>query len=118
MKLRFEKNIRILTDILGHCHFLGGNICHTDFSLLPTHSHIVVQAEIPNLSSKAIADTHRTLNIPRQKDLEQNYWNISGEEAIDGELMLAGIMVDTASVSYDGKILTIDVVRQEETAEE
>ena len=46
--------------------------------------------------------------------MEQNYWNLSGEEEIDGELSLAGMMVDTAEVAYDGNLLIVRVVRCEE----
>ena len=42
MKMRYEKNIRILTDILGHFFYLGG--CHftTDIKMSPHSTELTV----------------------------------------------------------------------------
>lgn len=112
--MRYEKNMRILTDILGYCFYLGGNNFHTDFSMQPTQSCLTITADIVGLPDEEVEHVALLLNIPRQRDVEQHYWNISGEEEIDGELSLAGMMVDTADVHYDGHVLTIKVMRVED----
>ena len=114
MKMRYENNIRILTDILGHFFYLGG--CHftTDIKMSPHSTELTVTGRIKDLSSAQVDHLKRLLSIPRQKDMEQNYWNLSGEEEIDGELSLAGMMVDTAEVTYDGSLLIVRVERYEE----
>ncbi len=114
MKMRYEKNIRILTDILGHFFYLGG--CHftTDIRMAQHSTTLKVTGDIKGLMPSQVEQISRLLNIPRQRDMEQNYWNLSGEEEIDGELSLAGMMVDRAEVSYDGSLLSVTVERFEE----
>lgn len=114
MKMRYEKNIRILMDILGHFFYLGG--CHftTDIKMTPHSTELTVTGKIKDLSPAKLDHLRHVLSIPRQKDMEQNYWNLSGEEEIDGELSLAAMMVDTAEVSYDGSLLVVRVERCEE----
>lgn len=114
MKMRYEKNIRILTDILGHFFYLGG--CHftTDIKMSASSTVLTVTGNIKGLLPEQVDQLRRVLDIPRQKDMEQSYWNLSGEEEIDGELTLAGMMVDAAEVSYDGSLLRVRVQREEE----
>lgn len=114
MKMRYEKNIRILNDILGYFFYLGGNHFTTDMTMHAASTALTVTADIKNLSPEKLDQLRRMLSIPRQRDMEQNYWNISGEEEIDGEISLAGMMVDTAEVSYDGETLSVKVERFED----
>lgn len=118
MKQRYERNVRILNDILGYCHYLDCNEFKVDFLLDDGGSRITVYARIDALPPGEIKRMETFLNVPRQHEVEQHYWNISGIEEIDNELTLAGIMVDKANVSYENDILTIAVERFDLTPEE
>lgn len=118
MKLRYEKNVRVLTDLLGYCHFIGSNNLSTNLLLEPTRSVIEVRCQVRELDPARVDELNKYLHIPRQHEVEQYYWNISGEEEIDSELSLAGMMVDTAEITYDGEELRIVCERLDETSEE
>lgn len=118
MKLRYEKNIRILNDLMGYCHFLGANSFTVGFELRGAQSTISIDAGIAHMPQENIDHLRRILNMPRQPEIEQNYWNLSGEEEIDDELSLAGMMVDTAEVNYQNGRLYIVARRQEQSVEE
>lgn len=118
MKLRYEKNVRVMTDLLGYCHFVGSNQFTTSLVLQPTVSLIEVRCKVKNLPRERLEELHKFLNIPRQHEVEHYYWNISGEEDIDSELSLAGMMVDTAEITYIDDELRIFCTRLHETNEE
>lgn len=118
MKLRYEKNVRVLSDLLGYCHLIGSNDFATHLVLEPTRSIIEVRCKVRLLPQERLDELNKYLSIPRQHEVEQYYWNISGEEEIDSELSLAGMMVDTVDICYDGEELTILCQRLNETNEE
>ncbi len=113
MKLRYEKNIRVLTNLMGYCRLLGAQNFSVDFTMDGSVSVIEVRAGIAAVDSACLAELSKTLNIPRQREVEQYYWNVSGEEEIDDELALVGMMVDRAAVQYANGVLTIRCERVE-----
>lgn len=118
MKLRYEKNVRVLSDLLGYCHLIGSNDFSTHLVLEPTRSLIEVRCKIKELAQNRLDELNKYLHIPRQHEVEQYYWTIAGEEEIDSELSLAGMMVDTAEISYSGDELRIFCQRLDESNEE
>ena len=115
MKLRYEKTIRILTDLLGYCRYLGAREFQSDFKLMPDKTTIVVSAAVAAISTPQFEELDINLRIPRQPEVEQNYWNVMGNEDTEPDLSLVGMMVDVSEISYQNGILTITVERFEET---
>ena len=105
MKLKFEKNMRIITDVAGYCFLLGARNFQIGLDITPAVSNIHISAQLSHAEDEKIEELQQVLNTPRQHEMEQNYWNLAGGEEVDGELLLAGIMVDEAVVDYsDGKL--------------
>ncbi|MDL2294018.1 hypothetical protein LJC60_05235 [Ruminococcaceae bacterium OttesenSCG-928-D13] len=117
MKLRYEKSVRVMSDIMGYCHLIGCNRFKVDFEMKETTTEITIVAEVPNITEKQLKEMTKLLNMPRQHEVEQYYWNISGEEEIDNELSLAGMMTDEATVDYAEGVLTVTVLRCEDSSE-
>lgn len=117
MKQRYEKSIHILTDLMGFCHFLGADKLHCDLSLEDGKTIISVSAELEQLAQEQLDEMAHVLNIPRQREVEQNFWGICGEEDIDTELSLAGMMIDKAQLRYEHGVLHIHAERIETTGE-
>lgn len=113
MRLRYEKTIRIVTDLLGYCRYLGAWEFDTNFKLLPGKTIIVVKAEVASMNNTQFDELHVNLHIPRQPEVEQNYWNVMGNEDTEPDLSLVGMMVDVSEVHYQNGILTISVERWE-----
>ena len=103
--------MRILNDLLGYLHYKGAHVSHMDMEMLPEKSVITVCAPLPGMPEDELGQLTRILNVPRQREVEQNYWNISGEEDMDVELTLVGVMTDAADVTYQNGTLTITVER-------
>lgn len=118
MKMKYKKTLRVMNDLMGYCYYLGAQDIHVDFSIHQPGADVTVQAAVPSIDKAKIDELSQLLNMPRQREVEQNYWNISGEEQLDNELTLAAMMVDSAEVSYDNGTLTIHVHRTHTSLEE
>lgn len=119
MKMRYEKNVRILNYLMGYCNFLGGTHFKIDFEMTPCCTYITVACTLPSLADTQLEEARRLLQIPRQREIEQSYWNVSGEEELDNELSLVGVMTDTAKIVYDeSNLFTISVSRSESSGGE
>ena len=113
MKFNFEKETRIILDIMVYCHKLGAVDYHTYLKTENGLSNMRVSATIPNVPQSALQELEQALNIPRQKEIEQEFWGLSGEDETGAELTLVGMMVDSAEVTYKDGVLTLEMTRIE-----
>ena len=111
MTLKYEKALRIANDLIGYCRYLGAQDFHLDLCLPPGKAHITVTAAVSEPSSSTLDQINTELRIPRQYEVEQNYWNMAGSENLDGELTMVGMMVDTSQVGYENGLIKIEVER-------
>ena len=118
MKLKFEKNMRIITDVLGYCSMLGAHSFQMNLDITSSMSKIYIKAVLPHVPPEKIEELSSVLNTPRQHEMEQNYWNLAGGEEVDGELLLAGIMVDEAEVNYQNGELELFIRRFHQSTQE
>ena len=109
MSLELEKSMRIINDLISFCYYEGAE----EFDVYLKHNKdesttMKVSCCIDGLESKRIAEMRKMLQIPRQHEVEQDFWELSGETEFSGELSLIGAMSDRAEVSYeDGKLCII-----------
>ncbi|WRS28982.1 hypothetical protein U6B65_14900 (plasmid) [Oscillospiraceae bacterium MB08-C2-2] len=111
MKFKFEKQLRIIEDLMTYCHFLGSHDMNVDLKATEGASHFIIRAHIPQVSSQVLDEIRLELNRPRQQEVEQNYWGLTSEAETDFSLMLVGVMVDESQVDYNDGILTIHTIR-------
>lgn len=114
MKFRFEKNMRIMADLAGFCNKHGARDYHMDLETPEGQTLITVRSAVPHVPAQALEQLKYALSLPRQQEVEQNYWGLSGDGETDSELTLVGMMVDEARVDYSDGVLTIYVKRLEE----
>ena len=58
-------------------------------------------------------ELNNILNSPRQKEVEECYWQLGGESELNCELSLIGAMIDSAEVEYKDGILKVKMLRKE-----
>lgn len=114
MNLRIEKNMHILTEIVSCFYKFGAHDVNIDISIHNNYSTLVVKGEIESIEKQNINYMTKTLNIKRQHDVEEYYWNISGDCFSGNQLGLVGMMVDEAAVDYVDKMLTVTTKRIED----
>lgn len=107
----FAKNVRIMNDLLFFCNKLGVTDCEISLKLEDNIYHCCICCPITYLNNIIIDELRQTLGRPRQKEIEQSYWSLSGEDNIETELTLVGMMIDEVSVEYSGQELKIHCIR-------
>lgn len=113
MKFKFEKNLKIVNELVVYFHKLGNSDVHIDLTCDKNSSYFKISGTVPNLSSEELDNLNKTLNTPRQHEVEHYYWNLSGECEFDSELSLIGMMVNDVKVDYVDDVLTINVIRED-----
>ena len=111
MKVEFEKHMHIAGELLSYCHSKGATEYHLDVKGLSDGTAFTISASPAVISDSDMELLNKKLSVPRQKEMEQNYWELSGESETSSELLLVGMMVDEVEVSYDGIALTIRLKR-------
>jgi len=99
--------MRIVSDLISYCYHMGAMDCHLDMRIRNDVAVYFINAPVPKMTQEDADKLRETLNTPRQREVEQNYWGLSGESETDPELALVGMMVDEAMVDLTEGILTI-----------
>ena len=115
MNLRYKKHVRILNEILNYCHQMGGYQFHIDFIINKQTSHITVKSRVDKITQDELDDLYAQICIPRQHEIEENYWNVSNDDNSDNTLFIVGVMTDRVNVDYDEEthVLSIHVERDD-----
>ena len=113
MRQIFEKNMRMLSNLLSYCHEMGGERYEVEMEPGCAKSTMVIRAHIENIDPKKLRKLVDTLEIPRQRDMEQNYWYLGGESETGSNLTLVAVMIDSAAIQYKDQVLTIRIEREE-----
>ena len=112
MKHINQRNIRIVTELLNYCYSHGSYNIHIDINKKNKKIFIFIKAEISYLSQDSLELLEKSLNAPRLHEMEEYYWNLTGDTDTGSELSLVGMMIDEATVHYvDNKYLEILVTR-------
>lgn len=113
MKFKFEKNLRILNEIMTYLHRLGGHDINVTLHTENNSSSLLVWSKIKEIDDIEIYNLKTILNTNRQHEVEEYYWNLGGECELDGELSLVGMMIDKAEINYNDNILSIKIYRSD-----
>lgn len=114
MKLKLEKNLKIINEMVTYFKKLGNKNIHLDFTSDETKSYFLISGDIANISTEQLNNLSDILNRPRQPEVEECYWQLNGQSEIECEFTLIGAMIDSAKVDYTNGILTVELLRKED----
>lgn len=107
-----EKKMRILSELVAYCYSLGAEEYSIRLRRTDNCTIIEVTAAVRGVDEHTVNRLSRLLNVPRQHEVEQMYWELSGDSEDISELTLTGMMTDRVDVELnDGNMLTIRVYR-------
>lgn len=111
---RLEKCMKIMEELVSFCAKRGSR--DIDMNLHFENKISVISIVAPNtvISNDDIEFLTEALHSDRQHEVEECYWCISGEDYFGDELTLAGVMIDSAEIFYDGNILKVIARRNED----
>lgn len=112
-QLYLEKGMRIMSDLVTFCHNRGGKKFEISFSHQDGTTTLTICSPINHLDNELLESLRSELSIPRQPEIEQNYWELSGECEMSEQLTLVGMMIDQAEVNYRNGVLHIQIQRYE-----
>ncbi|MBQ6820737.1 MAG: hypothetical protein IJO26_05525 [Clostridium sp.] len=113
MKHIFERNLKIVNELMNYLHNLGAKEINTKINTNDSGTSFTIWGNVIDVPSEEIDNLTNTLNIERQHEIEESYWYLGGEDDSDGELSLVGVMIDSAEITYVDNILCIKIYRSE-----
>ena len=111
MKTRFEKTLRITGDLMLYCHHHGATELGTTIVEGEGVITYIITAFPVEITDVQLEGLIKRLNAPRQREVEQDYWELMGESKDFSELTLVGMLCDDAEVAYNGKKLSFTLHR-------
>jgi len=111
MKNEFEKKMLIASELLSYCHLRGAHEFHIDISEKDDATTFFIRASTAHVPDDEMELLCKKLNAPRQREMEQNFWGLSGESENTSELSLVGMMSDDAVIEYADGVLSITIIR-------
>jgi hypothetical protein len=112
MKLGFEKYMLMACELVTYCHLQGAGEYHLDMKEKANVTTFKVTAAPVAIGPEELEQLIKKLNAPRQRDVEQEFWDVMGESETQCELTLIGMLCDEASVTLNGDEITIRLVRK------
>lgn len=112
MKYEFEKNLHIIGDLLTYGRAMGAE--EYEIGISETNKEMTVfrvKARPICMTQRELEKLSLNLNAPRQHEIEQNFWGLSGDSQSYSELALVGMMTDEAEVSFKNDELSIILKR-------
>lgn len=102
------KSIKIVDELINYCYRLGISQIHVDLDTVDTGIKITVEGTCDGIAEEELKSLNDFLNIPRQEQVEDYYWELIGE-GDKNELALVGMVIDNGQVSYDNRKLKITI---------
>ena len=96
---------------MTYLHKLGCSDIHVNMCTEENSTIFLLWGETPNLTEENFQILVNALNIQRQHEIEEYYWNLLGEYETDNQLSIIGMMIDKAEVTFNNNILNIKLVR-------
>lgn len=56
-------------------------------------------------------DLIKALNLPKEEEVEGYYWELTGETYVGKELLLVGMMIDKAEITWSKDVLNLTLYR-------
>ena len=111
MKTRFEKTLRITGDLMLYCHHHGATELTAGIVEGDGIITYVINACPVQLSDEQLEGLIKRLNAPRQKNIEQDYWELMGESEDFSELTLVGMLCDEVDIVYENNAIAVTLIR-------
>ncbi len=111
MRHEIKKICRIVDELTTL--FLRDDTNEVDFKIKTSSEKTIISIVDYNtrFSDDAIRHLEDTLNLQRQAEIEEYYWQLAGETDEGDELTLISAMIDTAEIEKKDGNLYIELIR-------
>ena len=112
MKHTKQRNARIAQELILFADRHGADEINLNIKHNDDESIIIIEANSISLSEDTINTITTLLNVPRCAEMEEYYWNLTGETDSDSELSLIGVMSDKVELDIKPNYLKIEIIRK------
>lgn len=97
----YKKRVAKITDeLITYCFSMGAKDINIDVKITKEHYRIHLITNFAKNAKKKVDKLIELLNSPKHEELEEYYWELTGEGDVDNELSLVGMMVDKFVVDH------------------
>lgn len=112
MKQYRRRVSKIVDELINYFFYLHATDIQVRVQELSDQYKIYMKGDCPELTEAKAQHLIRLLNTPTHTEVEEYYWELIGESAIDSELALIGMMTSEVEVVYEtGNTLEIVLYR-------
>lgn len=111
MKYEVHKISKIVEEIIDF--YYSHSSKNVDISIKDTSDSFIIEFQSDKIvsTSDKIDKFRELLNVQRQREMEEYYWQLAGNDLEGEEYNLVGMMVDKAEVEFKDPSLKVKLVR-------
>lgn len=111
MRHELKKIAKMIDELSTFCLEHDADDIHINIKNLPDKEVIAVTAHHISDIDTVVNNLRDYLSYPREREMEEYYWELTGETDSCEELGLVGAMIDEARIDYNEEKLYIEVIR-------
>lgn len=112
MKHIRQRNARIAEELILFVYKHGAKDINLNIKDKENETIISIKAIDIDIDKETLETISNLLKVPRCTEMEEYYWNLTGESEMDTELSLVGVMSDRVKINSHSKTLTIEITRK------
>lgn len=110
------ESIKKITKIVDEIttYFMIHNSKEIEVKIVDSEEHTLIIFFVKNIDiiMEEIDSLKYSLNIPRQSDVEEYYWQLNGSGETEIELDVIGMMIDMHTLKFNDNNLTLELYRK------
>ncbi|MCK4259686.1 MAG: hypothetical protein KAX49_11950 [Halanaerobiales bacterium] len=111
MKHDKKRISKIIDELIMYCLSMDSTDIDVKLENREDYWKIQIKSNCNNIKEEKINRLIKCLNYPKQEEMEEYYWELTGECDVDTELSIVGMMTNKAEVNFANDILEIVLYR-------
>ncbi len=111
MKHEKKRITKIIDELMFYLFSMGANNIDVNFKREADLCAITFKSDYDLSKRDKLFKLVKFLNYEKQEEMEEYYWELTGNYDLDTELSLVGMMIDEAKIYYDDEKIEIVLLR-------
>ena len=111
MRQNKERLSKVIDELLTYLFSIGATDLTIKIQERKNDFKIHIQSNYSQAEKDKIEHLIKALHFPKQEEMEEYYWNLTGTSNVGTELFLIGMMIDEAQVNVRDTRLEIELYR-------
>ncbi|KUO68979.1 MAG: hypothetical protein APF77_19585 [Clostridia bacterium BRH_c25] len=111
MKHLRKRICKIIDELVNYMLSIEATNINVNIENKADHYIITIKSDYSEEKYKRIEKLMRALTSPKTEEIEEYYWELTGESDTDTELYLVGMMVDKSEISIVDNMLELKLYK-------